>query len=333
MDQLLDRFRREERIDCVLEQAPGALAAGELAYSTALSYSTYLERYIRPRWGKTRIENVRPMAIQEWLNNLDRAPKTKGHIRSLLYRIFSKAELWELTGTPNPVRLVEIRGVSKRLRRKPVLTVRQVHAIVSQLPVPYCHMVRVAQATGLRASEVLGLQWRDVQWKRRTLSVTRAVVHGRTKNLKTECSADDLPLDKRLLRLLRAWKKKCPASTAGWIFPSPVDPHRGKPFHASPIQQDYFRPAGKKIGIDRLGWAHFRHSFRAWLDAVGTPLGAQKSLMRHTNISTTMNVYGAALMKSKRAAQARVATMMWGGKGMQGLLRRHLAGGRTDGLK
>ncbi len=315
MDQLIDRFRQEEQIDRVLDQAPGAPEAGELAYSTALSYSTYLERYIRPRWGKTRIEAVRPMAIQEWLSRLDRAPKTKGHIRSLLYRLFSKAELWELMSAPNPVRLVEIRNISKRLRRRPVLTPRQVRAIVSQLPAPYCHMVVLAQATGLRASELLGLQWRDIEWRRGTLSVTRAVVHGRTKSLKTECSADDLPLDKRLLQLLRAWQKTCPRSAAGWIFPSPIDPHRGKPYHASPIQQDYLRPAGKKIGIDRLGWTHFRHSFRAWLDAVGAPIGAQKSLMRHSNVSTTLNVYGTAMMESKRAAQSRVATMMWCGRG------------------
>jgi hypothetical protein len=55
---------------------------------------------------------------------------------------------------------------------------------------------------------------------------------------------------------------------AGWVFPSPINAHRCKPYHASPIQQDYLRPAGEKIGIDRLGWGHFRHSFRAWLDAV-----------------------------------------------------------------
>jgi integrase len=166
MGELVDRFRQEEQIDRILAQEPGEVSAGELAYSTALSYSTYLERYIRPRWGKIRLNEIRPMAVQEWLSRLDRAPKTKGHIRSLLYRLFAKAELWELTSAPNPVRLVEIRGISKCLRRKPVLTVRQVRAIVAQLPAPYCHMVVLAQATGLRASELLGLQWRDIDWKR-----------------------------------------------------------------------------------------------------------------------------------------------------------------------
>lgn len=312
MGELVDRFRQEEQIDRILHQAPGAVAPGELAYSTALSYRTYLEGYIRPRWGKIGLDDIRPMAIQEWLSRLDRAPKTKGHIRSLLYRLFAKAELWELTSAPNPVRLVEIRGISKRLRRKPVLTAPQVRAIVAQLPEPYSYMVRVAQSTGLRASELLGLQWRDIDWQRRTLTVTRAVVHGRAKSLKTECSADDLPLDDRLLRVLRAWKETCPHTKAGWVFPSPIDTNRGKPYHASPIQQDYLRPAGKTIGIDRLGWAHFRHSFRAWLDAVGTPIGAQKSLMRHANVSTTFDVYGGAMMASKRAAQSRVTALIWG---------------------
>jgi len=46
----------------------------------------------------------------------------------------------------------------------------------------------------------------------------------------------------------------------------------------------------------------FRHSYRAWLDETGAPLGVQQKLMRHANISTTMNVYGGAFMESKRKA-------------------------------
>lgn len=35
-----------------------------------------------------------------------------------------------------------------------------------------------------------------------------------------------------------------------------------------------------------------RHSYRAWLDAVGTPIAVQQKLMRHADIRTTMNTYG-----------------------------------------
>jgi len=35
-----------------------------------------------------------------------------------------------------------------------------------------------------------------------------------------------------------------------------------------------------------------RHSYRSWLDAVGTPIAVQQKLMRHASITTTMNIYG-----------------------------------------
>ncbi|HYL11719.1 MAG TPA: hypothetical protein VEV41_01695 [Terriglobales bacterium] len=37
---------------------------------------------------------------------------------------------------------------------------------------------------------------------------------------------------------------------------------------------------------------HSRHKYRSWLDAVGTPLAVQQKAMRHSDIRTTMNIYG-----------------------------------------
>jgi len=37
------------------------------------------------------------------------------------------------------------------------------------------------------------------------------------------------------------------------------------------------------------GWHTLRHSYRAWLDEAGAPLGVQQKLMRHANISTMMS--------------------------------------------
>ena len=54
------------------------------------------------------------------------------------------------------------------------------------------------------------------------------------------------------------------------------------------------------LALQRLSWHCFRHSFRSWLDVIGTAPGQQMTLMRLADISTTMNVYGAGLMDSKR---------------------------------
>ncbi|PYY12994.1 MAG: hypothetical protein DMG61_14870 [Acidobacteria bacterium] len=76
------------------------------------------------------------------------------------------------------------------------------------------------------------------------------------------------------------------------------------------MQQDYVRTAGIKAGLgDGIGWHTFRHTYRSWLDASGAPIGVQQKLMRHAQVSTTMDVYGNALMESKRAANSKVVQM------------------------
>lgn len=78
---------------------------------------------------------------------------------------------------------------------------------------------------------------------------------------------------------------------------------------ASPIQQDYIRPAGRKLELGDIGWHTFRHTYRSWLDLVGTTIGVQQKLMRHAQLATTMNVYGNSMMESKREANSKVVQM------------------------
>jgi integrase len=62
-------------------------------------------------------------------------------------------------------------------------------------------------------------------------------------------------------------------------------------------------------GAQVPGWHTFRYTYRSWLDDTGAPMGVQQKLMRHAQISTTMNVYGNALMTAKREANSKVVRM------------------------
>jgi hypothetical protein len=59
-----------------------------------------------------------------------------------------------------------------------------------------------------------------------------------------------------------------------------------------------------------LGWHTFRHKYRSLLDATGAPIGVQQKLMRHAQVATTMDVYGNALMESKREANSKVVALL-----------------------
>jgi len=64
--------------------------------------------------------------------------------------------------------------------------------------------------------------------------------------------------------------------------------------------------AAQAAGIDGFGTHCLRHTYRTWLDSVGTPVGVQQKLMRHADIRTTMNVYGDAVTADMAEAHGKV---------------------------
>jgi len=64
--------------------------------------------------------------------------------------------------------------------------------------------------------------------------------------------------------------------------------------------------ASKEAEIGHLGAHPFRHTYRSWLDAVGTPIAVQRKLMRHSDIRTTMNIYGDVVTDEMGQAHSKV---------------------------
>ena len=67
--------------------------------------------------------------------------------------------------------------------------------------------------------------------------------------------------------------------------------------------------AAKAAGIGHVSSHTFRHTHRTWLDSVGTPVGVQQKLMRHSDIRTTMNLYGDANTDDMRKAHEKVVNI------------------------
>ncbi len=68
-----------------------------------------------------------------------------------------------------------------------------------------------------------------------------------------------------------------------------------------------FQDAAVAAGLETFGTHTLRHSYRSWLDAVGTTIAVQQKLMRHADIRTTMNVYGTVVTDEMTVASGKVA--------------------------
>ena len=119
-------------------------------------------------------------------------------------------------------------------------------------------------------------------------------------------------MDPVLLESLLEWRKKTPSS--GLVFPSHIT---GRCYYAGPIQQDYFRPAARKLGLVGVCWHTFPHSYSSWMDEDGTPMGVQQKLMRHTPAATIMHNHGNASSKPKAKANGKVVRQVSAASGFR----------------
>lgn len=280
-------------------------------YSTRSSYLSCLNVHVLPKWGGYSLQDMAKAVfeVEKWFEGLDLAPKTKGHIKGLMHRLFECAMKWGLFPLGrNPMELVEIKNVSKRMRQPRVLSSDEFYRLLDHLQEPYRTMVLTAQCLGLRISEVMALRWSDFHFDALTVRVQRGIVHGRVDEVKTEYSNDDLPLDPEFATMMMNWQARCPATPDGWVFPNP---DTQKPYWQETVAARQIKPAALRAGLDgSIGWHTFRHTYRTWLQEAGAPMPIQKELMRHASIQTTMNVYGRATMsEAKREANSNVVRM------------------------
>jgi integrase len=131
-----------------------------------------------------------------------------------------------------------------------------------------------------------------VDWFNGARLVQRGIVIGRVDETKTEGSRRELTLAPEILAILKTWKTSTQFGTADdWIFASPSRLGR-LPWSYPRDVQEHSRCGCGRASLETFGTHTLRHSYRSWLDALGTTITVQQKLMHHADIRATMNVYG-----------------------------------------
>jgi integrase len=276
-----------------------------LAFSTKKSYETHLGHWVKPKWGEHRLEQVRTMAVEQWLRDLLLAPRTKVHLRNTLHVLFECAARWELI-KDNPI--TRVRQGGSRLTEPDVLTPDEFHSLLKELKDERVRtMVVLAGCLGLSRSEFIGLKWSDFNWAAGTLTVQRGVVHNHVGKTKTQARRKPVPLAPELVSILEEWRAKTPYSAdSDWLFASEFK-NGVEPYWPDSLLKHFVKPAAVRAEITkRVGWHTFRHSYSTQLRANGTDIKVQQELLRHSNVQTTLQVYTQAISTQKREAHERV---------------------------
>jgi integrase len=271
-------------------------------------YEGYITKWITPTWGARSLSDVRTVAVETWLGTLKLSNGSRAKVRNIMSALYSHAVRWEFFDR-NPITLV--RQSATRKRTPDVLTADELKKLLAELTGVYRVMVFLAATTGLRVSELLALRWQDCDFEAGEIRLTRGIVRQRETMMKTEASRKPVPLDAGLADVLVQWRVQCAYNQSDdYLFASPEKDGK-QPMWPNSAMEKHIRPAATRAGIEkRIGWHMFRHTFGTLVKSQGADVATTQALMRHANVSVTMDHYVQAVTPAKRAAQRGIVGLL-----------------------
>jgi len=285
------------------------LLADNKTDKTRTTYLVYLRKWILPEWEREYLHNIKPIVVEQWLRSLDQlSGGSKSKIRNIMSGIFSHAIRYDMADK-NPI--TAVRQSSKRELVPVILEVEELHRLFEELALRERAMIVCDALTGMRRSELMGLQWRDLDFIGLRINIARSVVDQAIGKCKTEASRKPVVIDEHIAQVLIAWRQESTyTASADWVWASTQMAGR-QPLWLSTIMRYYIQPAARRAGIDKtIGWHTFRHTFSTLIKSLGVDAKVVQELLRHASFGTTMNGYTQALELPKRQAQAQLANLI-----------------------
>ena len=292
------------------------------APSTAYLHRHIVHDFLIPRWGKNFAVGIKPLDVEKWLRALREevglANPTCAKVRAVMACVYKHAQRHGLiprTDDSNPMKWVRCKTTSDY--EPIILTPQQAFALVAGFPILERTLTLLAAATALRVSEILGLQWQDLDFANQQIHVRRTWLDGRVGSPKTKASGQPVAMGPALADIMRRWQNQTPYSKPrDWVFPS-FKLHGRKPRTGSIMAQDYLRPAAVRAGIiaaedrRRFGFHSLRHSLASYLvTQTKTDVKTVQSMLRHADIGTTLDIYTHAINSDKLFAQNQLMEAM-----------------------
>jgi integrase len=239
-------------------------------------------------------------------------PKTILHHHRLISAILNKAIKWQII-LSNPSTRVELPKV------KPTEAtfyddeqIMQLFRSLIDEPLKYQCAIYIALYGGLRLGEVTGLEWSDIDFEEKSLSITKArqYISGLgTYDIepKTERSVREIQLSDGVLNILKEYKNEQEAESQRigdkWVDSGKIFTQwNGLPMFPSTPSQ-WFNKWLKRTDLPKVTFHQLRHSHASILIANGVDIATVSKRLGHAKILTTINTYTHAI-KSKDTAAA-----------------------------
>ena len=281
----------------------------ECKTSTADGYEGVLEQYLRPRYGKRRLDEIKRDDVKALINDLIGKELSRNTIRNALCVIrglFNYAIEEGLLESNPAARLGRFTRSAKTAEAKGIaLTSKEVQQFLQaaqEICPEYYPLFLMAVRAGLRRGELVAVQWGDIQFSGDADCSDRFILvqhnyvrreHTSTKSKKARRVDMSRELRRALVelrdkRLLEAFLNGKNDISDELVFRSP----EGKILDPDNLYHRVFLPVLAKAGIRKIRLHDLRHTFGSLLLQNGASIVYVKEQMGHSSIQVTVDIYG-----------------------------------------
>ena len=183
--------------------------------------------------------------------------------------------------------------------------IRHIWNCLSQEPLKWRAMIRLLIDTGIRRGECCGLQWKDVDFAKNTITICGNLCYTPDKGIYLDTPKNGrnrtIDVDPQIIALLRELRlEQSKKAISQYVFTQEGSP---EPIHPqSPAR--YLQNFAKKYGVQGLHPHKLRHSFASIAITNGADIASVSEKLGHTDKAVTLRMYTHADQESiKRASQ------------------------------
>lgn len=271
-------------------------------------------KHIVDTLGDINIVDLRPDHLIEYydskLSNLSASTITKHH--HLISDCLSDAVKWNLITRNVAIAVEAPRAHKKEMRALSVNEIRRFRD--SCIAEPWRAIFHTLIWTGIRRSELLGLQWSDLDLDMALMTIRRSLVRLQngtyvTEEPKTSSGARTLDLAPSTCLILKEHRAKheqaidllgIPISEANLVFGHPD----GSPRTPSTITQQFKRTA-RKAGLPEVRLHDLRHTHASLMLQQGTDIKTISTRLGHSSVAFTMDTYAHLLPGMQKSAMEK----------------------------
>ena len=296
--------------------------------STTYERMKQLTKRVYPAIGHLRMDKITPRHIQAFVNSLSQeganertgkplAPKTIRHNLSFISNIFTYAAKMDVV-SDNPCSKVTI--PKGEVKEKQIYSQEEIALLLSKIngePTKYRAFFFLVAYSGFRRSEMLGLEWKDVDFENNVISINRTSNYTSERGIytdttKTKRSKRVLKISPYIMDILKKLKSE-QEEEAFHLGDKWIESDRlfvkwdGSPMN-NQTPYGWLKEFCEKNEMPFYGIHSFRHFAASALISAGLDVVTVSGALGHCDSGTTLNIYSHMF----QTAQARVAQAMDG---------------------